>query len=90
MNAGCQVWFFTASVRPEGKAISSITTDNYILLKLSRPKHQRGFNHNPKSLGNTSANTVANRELRYTTANLKYAVQIITEVSHCHLKSGLA
>lgn len=90
MNAGCQVWFFTASMRPEGKEITLITTDNSNLLKLPRPKHKREFNHYPKSLGNTSAKTVANRELRYKTANLKYAEQIITEVSHCHLKSGLA
>lgn len=78
------------SMRPEGKEITSITTDNYNLLKLPRPKHQRGFNHNSRSLGNTSANTVANRKLKYTPANLKCAVQIITEVSRCHPKSGLA
>lgn len=90
MNVGCQVWFFTASMWPDEKEITSITTDNSNLLKLPRPKHQRGFNHYPECLGNTSAKTAANRELRYKTANLKYAVQIITEVSHCHLKSGLA
>lgn len=74
------------SIRPEGKEITSITTDDYNLLKLPRPKHQRGFNHNSRSLGNTSAN----RKLKYTPANLKCAVQIITEVSRCHPKSGLA
>jgi len=67
MNAGCQVWFFTASMRPGGKEITSIiTSDNSNLLKLPRPKHQQEFNHYPKSLGNTSAKTVANRESRGT------------------------
>ncbi len=41
MNAACQVWFYEAW--REGNHINN--TDNYNLLKLPRPKHQRGFNH---------------------------------------------